>query len=65
MWQMLEFSKRLKVKDCWGEQKLPGLTADGYEPGKLPSVLVDAATMGFSPEATLYEVLFATPTTCG
>ena len=60
LWQMLEFSKRLKVKDCWGEQKLPGLTADGYEPGKLPSVLADAATMGISPEATLYEVLFAT-----
>ena len=25
IWQMLEFSKRFKLKDVWGEQKVPGL----------------------------------------
>ena len=59
MWQVMEFSKRFKLKEFWGEQKLPGLKAAGYEDGKLPSVLEEAAKLGYSPEATLYEVLFA------
>jgi nitrate reductase NapA len=59
MWQVMEFSKRFKLKEFWGEQKLPGLKEAGYEDGKLPSVLEEAAKLGYSPEATLYEVLFA------
>lgn len=60
-WQVLEFSKRFKLKDVWGESKVPGLKAEGFEDGKLPSVLEEAQKMGYSPEQTLYEVLFATP----
>jgi nitrate reductase NapA len=59
MWQVMEFSKRFKLKEFWGEQKLPGLKEAGYEDGKLPSVLEEAAKLGYSPEATLYEALFA------
>ena len=61
VWMMLEFAKRFRLKEVWGEQALPGLKADGFADGKLPSVLDDAAKMGFGPEATLYDVLFATP----
>jgi len=61
IWQAIEFSKRFKVKDVWGEQKMPGLKAEGYEDGKLPSVLDEAVKMGYSPEDSLYKVLFATP----
>ena len=61
IWQAMEFSKRFKVKDFWGEQKVPGLKAEGYEDGKLPSVMDEAAKMGYSPEDSLYKVLFATP----
>jgi nitrate reductase NapA len=59
IWQTIEFSKRFKLKDFWGEQKLPGLKEAGYEDGKLPSVLDEAAKLGYSPDSTLYEVLFA------
>jgi len=61
VWQALEFSKRFKLKDVWGEQSVPGLKATGFPNGKLPSVLAEAQKMGYSPEDTLYEVLFATP----
>ncbi len=61
IWMMLELSKRFKLKEVWGEQKVPGLKADGFEDGKLPSVLDEAVKMGYSPESTLYDVLFATP----
>ncbi len=61
VWQVLEFSKRFMLKDVWGEQQVPGLTAEGFENGKLPDVLAAVKTMGYSPAATLYEVLFATP----
>ena len=61
IWQAMEFSKRFKIKDCWGEQKIPGLKVAGYEDGKLPSVLDEAVKMGYSPEDSLYKVLFATP----
>ena len=60
VWQGLEFSKRFKLKDVWGEQQVPGLQAEGFEDGKLPSVLADAQKMGYSPDDTLYDVLFAT-----
>jgi len=61
VWQGLEFAKRFKLKDVWGEQKLPGLKTAGFEDGKLPSVLAEAQKMGYSPDATLYDALFATP----
>ncbi len=48
-------------QDVWGEQPLPGLKADGFADGKLPSVLEDARKLGYTPESTLYDVLFATP----
>ncbi|MBU1664852.1 MAG: nitrate reductase catalytic subunit NapA, partial [Gammaproteobacteria bacterium] len=61
LWMTLELSKRFKLKDVWGEQKIPGLKAPGFEDGKLPSVLDEAVKMGYTPESTLYDVLFATP----
>ena len=61
VWQMLEFSKRFKLKEVWGEQKVPGLKAKGFEKGKLPSVMTQAKAMGYSPDDTLYDVLYATP----
>ena len=61
VWQVLEFSKRFKLKDVWGEQPVPGLVAEGYPDGKLPDVLAEAKEMGYSPDDTLYDVLFATP----
>jgi nitrate reductase NapA len=60
VWQGLEFAKRFKLKEVWGEHAVPGLKADGFEDGKLPSVLAEAEKMGYSPDDTLYDVLFAT-----
>jgi nitrate reductase NapA len=62
LWQVLEFSKRFKLKEVWGAHPLPGLKAAGFEDGKLPDVLAEAKKMGYSPDATLYDVLFATET---
>ncbi|MBS4767486.1 nitrate reductase catalytic subunit NapA [Turicimonas muris] len=59
LWMMMEFAKRIKLKDVWGEQSVPGLKVEGYEDGKLPSVLDEAQKMGYTPETTLYEVLYA------
>jgi nitrate reductase NapA len=61
VWQVLEFAKRIKLKDVWGEQPVPGLKAEGFPDGKLPSVLEEAKAMGYSPDASLYQVLFETP----
>jgi len=60
VWQGLEFAKRFKLKEVWGEQSVPGLKAGGYTDGKLPDVLAEAQKMGYSPDDTLYDVLFAT-----
>ena len=57
MWQIMEFAKRFKLKEVWGEQKIPNLKEAGFPEGKLPDVLTGS---GYSPDATLYEVLFAT-----
>lgn len=59
LWMMMEFAKRIKLKDVWSEQSVPGLKVEGYEDGKLPSVLDEAQKMGYTPETTLYEVLYA------
>lgn len=52
-WQLLEISKRFKIRDVWGAQPVPGL-----EEG-LPDVLEAAREMGYNPNATLFDVLFA------
>ncbi len=57
VWQIMEFSKHFKLKEVWGEQKVPGLKEDGFPEGKLPDVL---AASGHAPETSLYDVLFAT-----
>ena len=59
LWMMMEFAKRIKLKDVWGEQSVPGFKVDGYEAGKLPSFLDEAQKLGYTPETTLYEVLYA------
>jgi len=60
VWQMLEFSKRFKLSDVWGSQPIPGLAGQGFDDGLLPDVLEQAREMGYGPDRTLYEVLFAT-----
>ena len=60
VWQMLEFSKRFTLKELWGQQKVPGLKAEGFEDGLLPDVLEQAKAMGYSPDTTLYDLLFNT-----
>jgi nitrate reductase NapA len=61
VWQVMEFSKRFRIEDVWGEQSVPGLKAEGFEDGKLPDVIAAAEHMGYGPDTTLYDVLFATP----
>jgi nitrate reductase NapA len=61
LWQTLEFAKRFKLKDFWGEQKVPGLKADGFADNTLPDVMAEAQKMGYSPDDSLYKALFATP----
>ena len=58
IWQIMEFSKRFKLKEVWGEQKIPGLKDEGFEDGKLPDVLTGSS---YKPDTSLYEVLYATP----
>ena len=58
VWQVIEFSKRFRLKDVWVEKDVAGLKAAGFADGKLPDVLAEAVRMGYSPEDTLYEVLF-------
>ncbi len=52
VWQVVEFSKFFKLKEVWKEWKLPNGTV-------LPNVLDAAKSMGYNPEMTLYDVLFA------
>jgi len=59
VWQILEFSKRFRLRDVWGEKPVAGLSAEGFADGVLPDVLSEAEKMGYSPDNTLYEVLFA------
>jgi nitrate reductase NapA len=61
LWQLMEFSKRIRLKDVWGAQRVAGLKADGFEDGLLPDVVAGAAARGHGPDSTLHEVLFATP----
>ncbi len=52
-WQFVELAKRFKLRDVWGAQPIPGLE------GGLPDVLSQAQEMGYNPNDTLYDVLFA------
>ena len=61
LWMMMEFAKRIQLKDVWGEQSVPGLKSEGFPDGKLPDILKEAQAMGYKPETTLYEVLYARP----
>ena len=60
IWQVLEFSKRFTLKDVWGEKPVPGLKDEAFEDGKLGDVMAAATEMGYTPDSTLYDVLFAT-----
>ncbi|MEN8175226.1 MAG: nitrate reductase catalytic subunit NapA [Pseudomonadota bacterium] len=60
VWQVLEFSKRFKLKDFWGEKPVPGLKAAGFDDGKLPDISAKAKEMGYTGDESLYDVLFAT-----
>jgi len=53
LWQFVELSKRFKIGEVWGTQKVPGLESG------LPDVLAEARDMGYNPDNTLYDVLFA------
>ena len=53
-WQMMEFSKRFKLKDFYGELKVNDKVT-------LPNVLDKLAEFGYTPETSLYDVLYATP----
>ncbi len=61
LWQILEFSKRIRLREVWTRQPVPGLEAEGFEPGYLPDVLEQARAMGYDADTTLYDALFATP----
>jgi nitrate reductase NapA len=60
VWQILEFSKRFTLAEVWGQQRVPGLKADGFADNTLPDVLEEATSLGYSADTTLYEVLFDT-----
>ncbi len=59
VWQILEFSKRFRLAEVWGAKPVPGLKAKGFADGQLPDVLAEARKMGYSPQDTLFDVLFA------
>lgn len=50
IWQIMEFSKRFKIKDVWGKD---------YKDLGLVSVLDKAKQMGYSENTTLFEILYA------
>jgi nitrate reductase (cytochrome) len=52
-WHITEFSKYFKLKEVWKELPLKGVKGNA-----LPDVLAGAKAMGYSPEDTLYKVLF-------
>jgi nitrate reductase NapA len=58
LWQIMEFSKRFTLAEVWGKNTVPGLKAEGFEDGFLPDVLPAARGLGYTPDTTLYEVLF-------
>ena len=61
LWQILEFSKRFTIRELWAEQPVAGAAVAGEPAGRLPDVRAAARALGHRPDATLYDVLFATP----
>jgi nitrate reductase (cytochrome) len=61
LWQVMEFAKRFTLAEVWGEQPVPGLSAEGFAEGALPDVLAAARALGHDPDDTLYDVLFDRP----
>jgi len=61
VWQIMEFAKRFKLSEVWTQKSVPGLKAVGFKNGTLPDVLAAAKAQGYTPDDTLYDVLFATP----
>ena len=53
IWQFVELSKRFKLRDVWGAQPIPGIE------GGLPDVLDKVSEYGYTPNSTLYDVLYA------
>ncbi len=53
VWQIVELSKRFKLREVWGSQPVAGVE------GGLPSVLENLNEFGYNPNNTLYDVLFA------
>jgi len=53
LWHLLEFSKRFTLGEVWKEQPLKGVKGDA-----LPDVLAAAKEMGYTPDQTLFDVLF-------
>ena len=53
VWQFVELAKRFKLREVWGAQPVPGLE------GGLPDVMTTAQKMGYNPNDTLYDILFA------
>ena len=51
-WQMFEFAKRFKLSEVWGAQKIDAELT-------LPSVLEAAKELGYKPDDTLFDALFA------
>jgi nitrate reductase NapA len=51
IWQAFEFAKRITLKEVWGAKKIDDTLT-------LPDVLPDAQAMGYSPDDTLFDVLF-------
>lgn len=49
-WQIMEFSKRFKIKEVWGKD---------YKNLDLVSVLDKAKQMGYTEDTTLFEILYA------
>ncbi|MCB9558593.1 MAG: nitrate reductase catalytic subunit NapA [Deltaproteobacteria bacterium] len=54
LWQIVEFSKRFKLKEVWKEVPLKGAPGD-----KLPDVLGAIGALAYQPDDTLFDVLFA------
>jgi nitrate reductase NapA len=52
LWQFTEFAKRFTLKDVWSAQIVDANLT-------LPEVLTEAQKMGYSPDSTLFDVLFA------
>lgn len=53
VWQFAELAKRFKIREVWGKQNIPGLE------GGLPDVMEKAQEMGYNPNDTLFDILFA------